>query len=176
MRLTWRPVGRRLVLSGEVLSVRLTVTLDHDFEREAWHILGDVREKLRSEIIAVTQQNLGPEFDVRSMTFARGSIEILVTIGAVYYAVSRYKPFVESVELFVSQLTGVVRRFFHGSLPLPSQDVAVSATWSPGPAFAGREAVLTPGEGPDWAFPLLWYLIVSHAALIAVLIWILVGK
>jgi hypothetical protein len=105
------------------------------------------------------------------MSIARGSIEILVTIGAVYYAISRYKNFVESIELLASQLTGVVRRFLERAMPI--KELAVSATWEPGAGLIRLEVEHPVPVAASWAYPLLWYVIVSHAALLVLFIWLL---
>jgi hypothetical protein len=152
--------------------------MDSESEERAWELLGrqSFKASLQSEIVAATHQSLGPEFDVRSMSLTRGSIEILVTIGAVYYALSRYKNFVESIDLLASQLMGVVRRFLERAMPQHVPQLAVSATWEPGPALVRLEGLEPLLPGVAWAYPLLWYVILSHAALLALFIWLLARR
>ena len=125
----------RSVLSGEVFSVHLIANLepsgavDVNPESQVWGFLGDssFRDILQKQVLFVAQQSLGPEFDLRRMSFSRGSIDIMLTIGAIYYAVYNHKNFRESIELFVSQVTGVVRRFLEKSVR-PDTNINVSTT------------------------------------------------
>jgi len=143
--------------------------------RKGQRVVKATRVKLRCEILAVVHQTLGSEFDVRSVTFRSGSIEIFVVIGAVYYAVSRYKNFVESIELATSQIAGAVQRFFNAATPMGS--VNVVANWQPGPGLVRLETAERPKSlDTGWAYPLLWYVILSHAALLSLSIYLLVEK
>jgi hypothetical protein len=170
----------RSVLSGEVFSVHLIANLepsgavDVNPESQVWGFLGDssFRDILQKQVLFVAQQSLGPEFDLRRMSFSRGSIDIILTIGAIYYAVYNHKNFRERIELFVSQVTGVVRRFLEKSVR-PDTNINVSATWQPGPALAQQQENVGAEVDVRWAFPLLWYVILSHASLLALLIWLL---
>src|SRR5437867_4511598 len=177
---TWMPWRRRAsgsVLSGAVCTVHVAVNMDFDLENTAWQVLGGESSKqgeLHYQMLAAIRQALGPEFDLRNMSVARGSIEILVTVGAVYYAVSRYKSLVESIELLASQLAGLVRRFLESMMPV--KQLGVSASWEPGPGLIRFEVADSVPMASSWAFPLLWYLIVSHAALLALFIWLLARR
>lgn len=179
LRMPWRRAEARSVLSGAVCTVHIVVNMDFESEQRVWELLGEglYKANLQSAMLAATHQSLGPEFDVRSMSVTRGSIEILVTIGAVYYALSRYKNFVESIELLASQLAGVVRRFLEEAMrhqPVPQ--LSVSGTWEPGPALVRLEAFEPVLPGIAWAYPLLWYVILRHAALLALFIWVLARR
>ncbi len=145
-----------------------------EMEGEVWNRFR-LTDDLKTEMLHATHQILGPEFDIRSMSIARGSIEIFVTIGAVYYAVSRYKNFVESIELLNKQLAGVVRRFFEERFQRPIV-ADVFSTWEPGSGLVGLAASDTPFSSAAWAYPLLWYVILSHAALLALFIWLLARR
>jgi len=120
---------------------------------------------------AEVHEALGPEFQVQSLTIGRGSIEILILIGTTYYAVSRYKNFIESIELLVRQLKDIVKHFFERAAPMR---VTVSAAWTPGNGLA---SVAAPHDdaAAERVSPALWYLILSHAAMLAVVLWLLVG-
>jgi hypothetical protein len=159
--LWWRR-KRQSILSGPVCTIHIIVNMNNvEIEGEAWRSFR-FAEDLKTNMLHAIHQVLGPEFDIRSMSLARGSIEIFVTIGAVYYAVSRYKNFVESIELLTKQLAGVVRRFFEERLPGPIV-ADVSSTWEPGSGLVGLAASDTPFSDAAWAYPLLWYVLLSHA-------------
>jgi hypothetical protein len=93
----WLFRPKQAVLSGDVCSLRVVITgadSDHS-SRNLWSFLEKESQNLHSKISAAVRQHLGIEFEVRSITFGTGSIEMLVIIGTAYYVVSRYKNFVE---------------------------------------------------------------------------------
>lgn len=166
--------GRSLILSGEVLVVRLTVeTGREEGDQILWDITRKESFRLRDEMADAVHKHMGPEFDVRSMSFARGSVELLVVIGTLYYAVSRYKNFVESIELLVAQLKRVVTGFFDQRLG-PSSLISVQGNWTPGPGLAQAAPRLSGGLIGESPGLVVWYLVLSHAAMLAVLLWLLV--
>ena len=66
----------------------------------------------------------------------RGSIELIIVLGAVgtvYMGFSRYKNFIESVELLKSQIEGVLRLF------MPASPVRMEGSVIPGPALSEAE-------------------------------------
>lgn len=161
---------RPRTIQGDVCFVRLTVhSRDGEpFEERPWRVLDNSNLRLREEIAAVVRENMGSAFEVRALTVGRGSIEIVVLIGTVYYAISRYKNFVESIELMLKQLKEVVKHFFERSAPM---SVTVSASWTPAGGLIAAAPVASARSNPA-----LWYLIVSHAAMLAVILWLLVLK
>jgi hypothetical protein len=106
------------------------------------------------------------------MTFARGSLEILIVVGTLYYAVSRYKNFVESIELAVAQMKRIVGSLFERRAPQPA---AVRGTWNPGPGMALSGRSLLPGADSGVFGILVWYVVLSHAAMLVVLMWLLLS-
>lgn len=168
------PFGRPLILSGEVLVVRLTVQAEGTESDEIlWAIASKEAYRLREEMAAAVHQHMGTEFDIRSMSFARGSLELLVVIGTLYYAVSRYKNFVESIELLVAQLKRVVSAFFDRRM---QSAVSVQGNWTPGPGLVQAAPRLSGGMPGESSGLVLWYLVLSHAAMLAVLLWLLVRR
>lgn len=161
------------VISGDVCLVRLTVTSPNDGPLDEFplKILGNSEQRLRAELTEAVKQSLGQEFEIRSMTVGRGSVEILVLIGTAYYVVSRYKNFVESMELMVRQVKEVVRRFFERAAPVR---VVVSGSWAPvGGVIQSSPLQSDPAEGRNTF--VVWYLILSHAGMLIALLWLLVS-
>lgn len=160
----------RFVVNGDVMMCRFKVTSsDPNFDSELFDILTGGREKeLAAEIRELTEKTLGPEFEVRSISYRRGSVEIIAIVGVAFYAVSRYKNFVESLDLLYSQLKSSIQRFASARLPGPTK---VDGSWSPGPALVLAESRLGGVNSLDITSILLWYLIVSHAALMTIFIW-----
>jgi hypothetical protein len=160
------------VISGDVCLVRLSVTSPDDglLDDFPMKILGNSELRLRDEIADAVKQSLGQEFEVRSMTIGRGSVEILVLIGTTYYVVSRYKSFVESMELMVRQVKEVVRRYFERTAPMR---VLVSGSWTPvGGIIQSSPFQPEPVQARNTF--VVWYLILSHAGMLIVLLWLLV--
>jgi hypothetical protein len=125
---------------------------------------------MKKEMDRMVKQTLGPEFEVRSMTIGSGSVEVLVVIATTYYVVSKYKTFIESLELLKRQMESLLRN----QVPFPS---STDATWTPGPALATVQGGGLSTESPGLTqMILLLYLILSHAALLTIFIWLLHKK
>jgi hypothetical protein len=156
----------------DIATLHFRIGVDEQFEQNAWGMLSDVHEKLEAEIREAVSETLGPEYTVSWVLYTQGSIDILIGVGAAAYAVyvgaSRYKNFIESLTILVRQLRSILKRFFGGTGPAP---VVVTGTWIPGPTLqqqglgSGRAGEFSPFRA------VLWYLIISHAALLAVVIW-----
>lgn len=102
------PFADQMMLSGDVAYYRFIMRMDDlNDEEAAWSQLLEARRPMEDEMRKITQDTLGTEFSVRSITPIRGSIEILVVVGTTYYAVSKYKNFVDSLELLRNQLGSV---------------------------------------------------------------------
>lgn len=167
--MNFNPFTDQIVLSGDVAYYRFIVRVDdYQEEENAWSQLLEVRRGMEEEMKKVTQDTLGTEFSVRSVTPIRGSIEILVVIGTTYYAASKYKNFVDSLELLRNQLEGLVRRFFR------QKNATVSSSMTLGPTVA-IGGMTTPSVF-DSNKLLLGYLILSHAAMLVLFIWIIVRR
>jgi hypothetical protein len=142
----------------------------NNLDEMPWKILSNSEQRLRKEITSVVKESLGPEFEVRALAVGRGSVEIVILIGTVYYVVSRYKNFVDSIELMVRQLQQAVRHFFEISAPTR---VSVSGSWTPGAGL--WQAGVAPAETPrSSSHLLLVYMVISHAGMLVVLVWLLV--
>jgi hypothetical protein len=139
--------------------------------------LQEVSPRLQRDIEQATQSQLGPEFRVSRMDMHKGSIEILVilgTVGTAYILASRYKNFVDSINLLVSQVRGTIERFMRNAGPGPG-NFTIQHSWAPGPALANPRRMPVAAEGWDMSKILLGYLILSHAILLGVFIWMLVA-
>lgn len=158
-------------ISGEVCLIRLNVSThesDGPFERYPWKYLDNSEIGLRDEVEKAVRTTLGSEFHLDALAMGPGSIEIFVLIGTAYYALSRYKSLVESIELLVSQLKTIVQRFFERMAPMHS---IVRATWSPGRGLLA--AARTRSSSRSHAALVTWYLVLSHAAMLGALLWLL---
>lgn len=168
---------RRLKLSGHICTVNLSaVTPRHDRPRDE-NNLGWLRshsEAFEREIKEEVNAILGPNFRVEQVQYRIGSVEVSVviaTVGIVYYAVSRYKSFVESLDLMAFQLRKLIGRY---TGPL---DTYVTSGWVAGPALARLPAEVESEDlGPGILLILIWYLALSNAALLGFLFWLLAGS
>jgi hypothetical protein len=112
------------------------------------------------------------KMEVRNITVRRGSIEFWVTIGTIYYVVSNYKQFVEGIELMVRQLRDIVYRL----VSLREPTVRVTYSWYNGPALEEIRARGSEATGLSREDLPMVYLIISHAALLFTLLWILLTR
>lgn len=170
---------RTALIYGYVGLVHLTVRTANS--EEDGDLLGYARElhqQLEAEIEQQVRDTLGPDFEVLNVDFRKGSVEIWVALGAVgtfFMGFSRYESFVKSVNLLVSQLRGLVQRFFgQGPRPAMEPPIVVTGSWQPGPSVTAANQMLTYSGGIDSSDIVLAYLLLSHAALLGVFLWLLV--
>jgi hypothetical protein len=122
--------NKRVVLSGDVAYFRCVMTAED--ENRLWDLAVESRSNLQYEIERVVHDTIGPEFTVRDVRVVRGSVTLLFAIGTTYYVISRYKNFMESLELLQSQLKRAMRGYFGNTQP------TVDVTWNAGPSLAKR--------------------------------------
>jgi len=135
----------------------------------------EMRGKLRHDIEAAVTETLGPEFEIHSLDISPGSAHLLIAISAAtafFMTFSRYESFVKSVNLLVSQVTGIVRRVI-GSVSNGQREVEVRSTWSPMTPITSAHHILSPSNGIDMNRLLIFYLIASHAVLLVFVLWLL---
>jgi hypothetical protein len=164
---------------GIVGFLQFTVKIDGE-EKTDDFLYGYAREahrELESEIRQQVAQTLGSDFEVLEVRLGRGSITILVVIGAAgtfYMGFSRYESFIKSVNLLVSQLKGTFLRFFERVNPGPPDiDLSVTGNWQPSATVLNAREKLGSSSGFDYGFALLIYVLLSNAALLATLVWLL---
>jgi hypothetical protein len=136
--------------------------------------------EMRGELVAVANkqvmETLGPEFEVLNLEIRPGSANIWIIIsavGSVLMTFSRYESFIKSLNLLLSQLSNVVSRIL-GRQPRPGGGISVRSAWQPGPAITTANQLLSLSSGSDGCSSLIAYHVLSHAALMAVMIWLLV--
>ena len=101
-----------MTLSGEVIILHITLTgLSKEVDKELWDYARYSENEMRSLMNYEVRKILGPEFDIRNLSFSYGSLEVIAAIGTTYYIVSRYKNFVESVELLTNQFKKMIPDF-----------------------------------------------------------------
>ncbi len=162
---------------GFIGVVRLTVNTNDEDNRLFGYAM-ELRQKLQAEIDLQVQRTLGPEFEVLNVEIGRGSITLLIVLGAVgtlYMGFSRYDGFIKSMNLLVSQIKGLLQRFF-GQAPLIGTPLPLSVTgsWEPGPVVTEANRAFDTSSGIDSCQVVLVYLLLSHAALLGVLLWLVV--
>lgn len=166
---------KTFVLSGDILHLRLTVRAAEDFnsENKLYSHARETRGEIESQVKEAVVKYLGPEFEVHQISIGRGSVETLVIIGTVYYAIANYESFVKSIQLLVSHLRNVFLHIFQGFGPPP---ISVSASWTPGPGLVRAESELFHSSRIDYSLILLLYLILSHTALLSIFIWLVLNR
>jgi hypothetical protein len=165
---------------GAVGFLQFSVKIDGE-ENSDDFLYGYAREthrELEGEIRQQVKETLGSDFEVLEVRLDRGSVAILVVVGAVgtfYMGFSRYESFIKSVNLLVSQLKGVFRRFFERVNPGPPDiDLSVTGSWQPSATVLNAREKLESSASFDYGIALLVYLLLSHAALLGTLVWLLI--
>ena len=167
-------VRRELVVSGDLAFVRLRVTLppEREFERTLLEWIEESRGEIEAESSEAAKRFLGPGVEVKIVSIGPGSIEIIAAVVAVYYLISNYKSFAESLELLVRQIRHILARILRRRVPAPP---IVTVEWSPGPAFPPYLVVESVRiRDSNASLLLLSYLVISHAILLFALIWIII--
>jgi hypothetical protein len=168
-----------VLVSGLVATVHI-VLQDHDASGErtdkvfsmAREMQGQIRRQVEEEVLAT----LGDNFEVVGLNISPGSAHIwihLAAVGAIYMGLSRYKSLVESVNLLTSQLTGVVRRILE-PFQMDDENLIIRSNWTPGPAIMTASQSLASQNRLDSCSFLLMYLVLSHAALLALFFWLVI--
>ncbi len=121
-------------IHGEILYLRFLLdTTDLKKEDEFLYTYANKnKEKIKSQINEAVRSGLGSDFNVQSITYYPGSLTILVVIGTTYYAISRYKSFIESVELLVSQIRNLLSTTVSQGT---NSRISASSNWIPGPGL-----------------------------------------
>jgi hypothetical protein len=162
---------------GYVGALQLTVRSADDRYDE--NLLGYARERhqaLEKEIEQQVKETLGPDFEVIRVDIRQGSVTLWIVIGAVgtfFMGFSRYESFIKSVNLLVDQLKGLLRRFF-SDVPGGGPTVSATGSWQPAPVITAANQVFTSSSGLDSGMIMLIYLMLSHAAMTTILLWLLV--
>ena len=126
------------ILSGAVCTFVFTITSE-DAQRPSDELYSHYKEqqqRLVSEVEGKVKQVLGGEFRVQEFRINRGSVEIILVIGTTYYVISKYKNFIESIDMLFSQLQNLFRRFAPQHAPGPSTAAAPSR--APAPTSTSR--------------------------------------
>jgi hypothetical protein len=161
---------RSPVLVGDVAYFRIVIESRNDADLMGI-LTGPQYYDMKREMEGMAKQTLGPEFEVRSMTIGRGSVEVVLIIATTYYIISKYKNFIESLELLKRQIISIFRQQF------PTVVSTAEATWTPGPALSTvQPGTLSMGTPSFTQGLLLLYLIFSHAGLLVTLVWLLLKK
>jgi hypothetical protein len=125
-----------------------------------WHELEDREGDLILQIEQAARTFFG-EGASAEVTIGRGSVLIEVVVLG-YGALKIYREVIENLDWFKAHVQGIIRRFFG---PHPVQ-IAGDAVPSPGLQEVARSVVPLPRDEL-----LVAYLVVSHAALLGVLLW-----
>lgn len=135
--------------------------LVHD--ENLWSSAIERRDELVRQILVVVDNASGGRVHAVDVRLLRGSLDVIVFLGATYLAVSRWKNFVESVELIERQLSNLLARFFGGSVG-PYRLAIQSRTLFP------QALAQQPESGQTVDHRLTTYLMATNAAMLAVLI------
>ena len=158
-------------------------------------------EALESRVNAEVKAALGPEFEIESVIVKRGSLEVIAAIMTVSSVVSNYNTLIEGIERAVNNtrraLSGILRTTVRPRNGQEAVQMSMTANWTRGSGLIRAETRATAARprpsSPDTPQPaapvagsgvmtfdtqrlLFGYFILSHTALIAILIALLVRE
>jgi hypothetical protein len=164
----------RTFVSGDVCTIRIFITsTDNKEDERLYYHFREIRSELKRQVDENVKKTLGEQFEVRRFSIDRGSIEFLILVGTTYYAVSKYKNFIESINLLAAQLRSLFSRIASAQTPSP---IEVTGDWSPSPALVNAEIASSRVDSDPILLILLLYIILSHAAMLTVIIYQLLKK
>jgi hypothetical protein len=132
---------------------------------ELWGVLEEREGDLVLEIEDAARSFFG-EDATALVTVGRGSLLIdIVVIG--YGALKIYKEVIGNLEWFKGHVEGIIRRFFG------PQAIQIVGTATPSPGLVSAVPA-PPSASPDRL--VTRYLVLSHAALLAIVLWLLVEE
>jgi len=163
---------------GMVGYLQFTVETDGDDEGFLYRFASERHKRLEDEIRAQVRETLGTDFEVLNVRLDRGSVHIWIALGAAgtfFMGFSRYESFMKSVNLLTEQLKRVFGRFFQGASPgPPGIPITVTGSWQPSATVLAANELLSNHSGWSGSDVILAYLVCSHAALLAVLLWLVI--
>jgi hypothetical protein len=169
---------KAIQVSGDVVFFHVKITfLDKEEEKQTWERMRENEYNMRNDFDFAAREAFGREFWIRTMTMGRGSIELIIVLaaaGSFYMGFSRYKNFIESLDLVRSQIQRILRGY------APQSD-DVSASWILGPSLVSVPETSTPAAFQSYTsyqiqMILLIYFIASHAVILLVFLWLVVKK
>jgi len=165
-------------------------------EEEAWKLVAEREgpgfQGLNALIQQVVRSNLGDEFEVSRLRISRGSLELTFVIsaaGIAYKFIKDYPNLRQGMIQLRDDLRNVIKRFFYQAPPPSGGKIRVYGGLTASPAMqtaltvptlkdsttSGASTIL-PRSPDSGSGPLVWYLIISNAALLLflaiLLVWI----
>lgn len=105
---------------------------------------------------------LGPEYNVRDVSIHGGSVELWLIVTTAFAMITNWGSFRQGLDYLISDLRKVIRKIAPAKV--------TDASWSPGPALLQPQLQIP----PDLIFEtrlIVTYLVLSHAALLAFMLW-----
>lgn len=167
---------RGIVLSGDVAYFHFVMNFySSEEESRTLSLVTEIGRGLQEEMNKTAKDVLGRDFEIRTMTVGKGSLELFIVLaatGTVYMGFSRYKNFIESLELLKSQIEGVLRRSMPSVVRMDGSVVPGLALFEAGVPVGSTEQ----NSSNLTQMILLIYVVSSHAALLVMTLWILFKK
>ena len=168
--------NRKILLSGDVINLHFKVQVNDniDMDNRLWEMLVETEKKLKIKLEESVYNHFHGQLEIKDIFFSRGSVTILIILGSTYYAISKYKSFIESIELLISHIKSILRRHFNTGSPsnlINISDMQITGSWTDGPALTN--SVVQPfisGYQISTNF-LLGYLVFSHLIMLATIIF-----
>jgi len=107
---------------------------------------------------------LGPEYNVRDVSIHGGSVELWLIVTTAFAVITNWGSFRQGLDYLISDLRKVILMI------APAKVKVTDASWSPGPALLQPQLQVP----PDMIFEtrlMVTYLVLSHAALLALVLW-----
>jgi hypothetical protein len=163
----------KIKICGKIALIHLTASVPQDekrFDNYLAEALPTLQEEISESLTEMIKDELGDRFEA-NIKVKKGSLKVFLAIKSVVDVLIYYKEIVETIKLIVRQAKAIVKRIVERRTGLY---VVVSGGLSPlSPILNAR---LTQRSRFSSSDVMLYYLIVSHAALLLLFAWIIVKQ
>ena len=171
-------------------SLNFLVTAENDTDNNLYNSALSIESEIRTIIESLARETFGPGVQLSKLVIKPGSVHINAEIAlllahkdvvwglgtaTIISSLSRYNALRDSLEQLSEDITTALKKIFDAVQALRSANVKISGAVQP---LSGMMALLseTPGlfHDPHLLRLLVGYLILSHAALLGLIAWLLV--
>jgi hypothetical protein len=162
----------KMFFSGEIATLNFKISsLNPDSNAELYDFFQKQNDYLKSKVEEIVESESGGHIQIERFSINEGSVNITIileAIGVLYYGISRYKNFVESIHLIYRQL----KKLFDAVTTTFSDPVNISGSWQPSDDFVIELESSVIEKTDKIQLSLIGYLILSHLVLLCIVVYL----
>jgi hypothetical protein len=166
----------KMFFSRNIAALKFTISSSSpDSDSSLYNLFNERRLFFQSEAERIVHSKSDGHLRIEYFSIEKGSITVTIvlgTIGVVYYGISRYRSFVESIQLIQSQL----KKMFETFISSISLNANISDSWQPSDDFVLDMDSFYNEKIDRIQLVLIGYLIFSHFILLSVLVYLVLHR